>query len=437
MKRTVTSMKTKCVDGSTWDVVVVGGGPAGVVAAVQAGRMGARVLLVEKNGMLGGTTTVAGVNFPGLFHAWGKQVIAGIGWELVEKAVRESGMTLPDFTVPFKAGEHPRHHVRFNAAIYAMLCDEVVVASGCQLLLHAMPAAVKRRRSAWQVTLATKSGLQVVSATVLVDCTGDANLAALAGAKLVVPKTLQPATLIARASGYDPATLDMKLLNRKFRAAIARGELQATDACWNIQSPKLNWVRKHGGNTSHVTAFDAQSSEGKTRLELDARQSLLRLYRFLRQQPGLQNLQIDWLCVECGMRESVTIVGEATVKVADYIRGRMWKDAVCYSFYPIDLHRAEKDGLDIRYLKNGVVPTVPLGALIPKGMQGLLVAGRCLSSDRLANSALRTQPGCMATGQAAGAAAALAARSGVPVRRVPLSQIRNVLRQQGAVVPEA
>ena len=423
------------MNGSEWDVLVVGGGPAGVVAAIQAGRLGARVLLVEKNGMLGGTTTVAGVTFPGLFHAWGKQVIAGIGWELVEKSIRECGLTLPDFTVPFKSGWHPRHHVRINGPVYAMLCDEAVGASGCELLLHAMPAAVKRSRSGWRVTLATKSGLQNVTAAVLVDGTGDANLAALAGAKLVVPKTLQPATLISRASGYDPATLDMKMLNREFRKAIARGELQATDACWNPLSPALNWVRKCGGNTSHVVAHDAQSSEGKSRLELDARQSLLRLYRFVRKLPGLEKLQIDWLSVECGMRESVTIVGDATVKVADYTSGRIWTDAVCYSFYPIDLHRVEKDGLDVRYLKKGVVPTVPLGSLIPKGLDGFVVAGRCLSSDRLANSALRTQPCCMATGQAAGVAAVLAAQSGTSVRQVPVDRIRDVLQKHGAIVP--
>jgi 2-polyprenyl-6-methoxyphenol hydroxylase-like FAD-dependent oxidoreductase len=424
------------IAGSNWDVLVVGGGPAGLVAAIQAGRLGARVLLVEKNGMLGGTTTVAGVSFPGLFHAWGRQVIAGIGWELMEQAVRESGRTLPDFTVPFKEGEHWRHHIAFDGAVYAMLCDEAVAASGCELLLHAMPAAVARDGARWQVTLATKSGLQTVTATLLIDGTGDANLAALAGAQLIAPKELQPGTLTCRAAGYDPAALDMALLNRRFREAIVQGELQASDACWNIQSPSLRWLQKAGSNANHIPVLDAQSSEGKTRLELDARRSLLRLYRFLRRQPGLQGLRIDWLCVECGMRESVTVVGDATITHADYVSGRLWADAVCHSFYPIDLHRLDKDGIDYCVLPEGVVPTVPLGALIPRDMEGLLVAGRCLSSDRLANSALRTQPCCMATGQAAGAVVALAARTATPVRQVPLQQIRDVLRKHGAIVPE-
>ena len=136
------------------------------------------------------------------------------------------------------------------------------------------------------------------------------------------------------------------------------------------------------------------------------------------------------------MRESVTVVGDATITHADYVSGRLWADAVCHSFYPIDLHRLDKDGLDYCVLPEGVVPTVPLGALIPRNMDGLLVAGRCLSSDRLANSALRTQPCCMATGQAAGAAAALAARTATPVRQVPINQIRDALRKHGAIVPE-
>jgi hypothetical protein len=108
---------------------------------------------------------------------------------------------------------------------------------------------------------------------------------------------------------------------------------------------------------------------------------------------------------------------------------------VCYAFYPVDLHD-KKSGVKPAHLKEGVVPTVPLRALVPKGSQNLLVAGRCLSSDRLANSGLRVQATCMATGQAAGAAAALAARRGVTPGAVPPADIKALLRFQGAIVPE-
>ena len=177
------------------DVIVIGGGTAGVVAATQAGRAGAKVLLVEKNGMLGGTTTTGGVNFPGLFHAWGRQVIAGIGWELVTRCVNETGGILPNFA------DYRRPHwqlqIRVNRFVYAALCDEAVVDAGVDLLFHTMLSGIKPHAEGcgWQVTLCTKNGPVVWDANVIVDTTGDANAAALAGLPIHIPDENQPATL--------------------------------------------------------------------------------------------------------------------------------------------------------------------------------------------------------------------------------------------------
>jgi hypothetical protein len=170
----------------------------------------------------------------------------------------------------------------------------------------------------------------------------------------------------------------------------------------------------------HINAGD---SEGKTKLELEARRGLLRLVRFLRTQPGLENLVIDSVSPECGVRETATIKGDATITADDYRTGRIWEDSLCYAFYPIDLHRSDGDGLGKEPLKEGIVPTVPRGALLPKGAKNLLVAGRCVSSDRLANSGLRVEASCMAMGQAAGALAALSAKEGL-------------LEEHGAIVPD-
>ena len=111
----------------------------------------------------------------------------------------------------------------------------------------------------------------------------------------------------------------------------------------------------------------------------------------MRKQPGLEKLRVESIASECGVRETATIVGKKTVTVEDYVSGVVWADAVCYAFYPIDVHQAEQSGLDCRPLREGVVPTIPRGALLPAGSRNFLVAGRCLSSDRLANSALRVQ----------------------------------------------
>jgi glycine/D-amino acid oxidase-like deaminating enzyme len=414
------------------DVIVIGGGSAGVVAAIQAGRAGAKTLLVEKTGMLGGTTTNGGVNFPGLFHAWGKQVIAGIGWELVTRAVVESGEKLPDFA-SYDQGHHSRLQVRVNVFVYAALCDEALMKAGVDILFHTMPAALA---PGWRVTLGTKTGLHDCTAKVVVDATGDANAVALAGFPLNISDELQPATLSCRAGGYDPATLDYDAIDRAYAAAVQAGRLAITDGSWNTQVASCRqWLRARGANASHIHHINARDSAGKSRLELEARASLLRLYRFLRTQPGLENLVIESVSPECGVRETATIKGKKTIAAEDYRIGRVWEDSVCFAFYPIDLHRSTGDGLGKEPLAEGVVPTVPRGALLPVGSRNLLVAGRCVSSDRLANSGLRVQASCMAMGQAAGALAALSAQTGLDPEEIPMDKVRSLLRQHGAIVP--
>ncbi len=414
-----------------YDVVTIGGGTAGVVAAVQSAHVGVRTLLVEKNGTLGGTVTSAGVDFPGLFHAAGRQVIAGIGWGLVSRCVAECGGALPDFT---RAGPHWTHQVRVNRAIFAALCDEALISAGADVLLHAMPAAVRETDAGWRVTLCTKTGLREVLAHVLIDATGDANVISLAGGPVRTHAQTQPATLICRATGYSLADLDLEAINRRAESAVQSGQLDVVGVSRNMFRINVRpWLQRGGDNVGHVPAPDAQTSEGRTQLELVARRSLLRLFRFLRTQPGLEGLQIEFLASECGVRETAVIRGDETVSGEDYVTGRAWRDPVCYSYYPIDLHTDE--GLDCRSLPEGVVPSVPRGALLPKGTRNLLAAGRCISSDREANSALRVQATCMAVGQAAGALAALAAKGGQECRAVPQASLRQVLEAHGAIVP--
>ena len=161
---------------------------------------------------------------------------------------------------------------------------------------------------------------------------------------------------------------------------------------------------------------------------MDGRKSLLNK---LRAQKGKARLLL--MQPETAHRESYRIQGETVITVDDYTSGRAFKDAVCYAFYPVDLHT--RSGVKPKPLARGTVPTIPLRALIPKGSRNIIVAGRCVSSDRLANSGLRVQASCMAMGQAAGAMAALSARTGHDPADLPMADIYKLLRQHGAVIP--
>lgn len=412
----------------TYDVIVVGGGTAGICAAVQAARAGSRTLLVEKAGQLGGTITSAAVAAPASFHAWGKQVIAGIGWELVCKTVAAAGAALPD------PGQRCPIHVPVDPYLFAALADEMVLAAGVEMLLHVMPAAARFDGENWQLDLCTKTGLRRIAARTVVDCTGDANLVTLAGLAVDKSPVLQPATLVATVGGYDDTALDYEALQAAFEQAVAAGELRSTDPGW-LNGKVRFFLKGYGGNRLHVPGVDGTTSEGRTAAETAGRAALLRLYRWCRRQKGLENMRIRFMAAETGIRETVTIVGRKKVLVDDYLAGKVWDDAVCYSLYPIDIHCDQS--IDGGPVASGIFPTLPLGALLPRDGRSIIVAGRCIAGDRRSNSSYRVQAPCMAMGQAAGAAAALAARLNLPVESVPYADLQALLKANGAIVPSA
>ncbi len=235
--------------------------------------------------------------------------------------------------------------------------------------------------------------------------------------------------MIYRIGGYDTATFDMNALQAKHAAAVKSGALKRTD----INGGIAGWLGKGGESGNHIVGADSTTSETHTETNILGRQALLRVLRFLKEEPAFALMKIERLQTEAGIRETYRIVGETIIKVADYESGRMFEDAVAYSFYPIDLHF--EGGVRPKHLNEGIVPTIPLRALVPKDSKNLLVAGRCLSSDQLANSALRVQASCMAMGQAAGATAALAAAQGKTPANVSLAEIRKTLQKHGAIVP--
>lgn len=369
------------------DVLVVGGGTAGVIAAIQAGRAGVKTLLVERGSQLGGTMTTGGVAYPGLFDAWGKQVIAGIGWELVKESVELDGGVLPDFSkVPRR---HYMNQVFTNQFLYAVLCEEKCEQAGVQIAYYEFPQTVTKTDNGWQVDCVGFGTKRRVNCKQIIDCSGGAEVVGLLGLPRLREDERQPGSyLYMMGSAHEPGRNQIHRL--------------------------------------YVHGADSTNSRTVTTANLTGRKSILQQVRAKKQR--LMHLQ-----PETGFRESYRIEGETLITVNDYTSGKKFDDAICYAFYPVDLHT--KTGVEPKPLKPGVIPTVPLKALIPKGSRNIIVAGRCVSSDRLANSGLRVQASCMGMGQAAGVAAALAAKSGTTPGEVPLKDIHDLLRTHGAIIP--
>ena len=436
MKRERALQRIKVDYQSKYDVVVFGGGSAGMCAAAQAAKSGAQTLLVEKGASLGGTTTNGAVNYPGLFHAWGKQVISGVGWDIVSKSVELSNGRMPDFSVIPKS--HHLHQVRINIPIYVALCDETMLNAGVHVLFHTLIVSIedKSNDESKKITICTKEGLKEIESKVVIDCTGDANASALAGLELMSSEEKQPATYSCEMTGYDMKTLDFDEINSNFKKWVESGKGNYIDSSWVTDRPDVRrWLASGGMNANHIPHYDAFSSFGKSQLELEGRATILRMYRFLKTQKGLDDLKINFLGTECGVRETRKIIGEKCVTSEEYVSGKVWDDSLCHSFYPLDVHNLKKTGLKLVQMKEGIVPTVPLGALMPKGTTNHLVAGRCVSSDQLANGAMRVQASCMAMGQVAGATAALATRDKKEIRQLEIKSIKNELIKHNAIVP--
>lgn len=428
-----------------YDVCVVGGGVAGVAAALQAGRAGARTVLVEQGAMVGGNMTSGGVNWPGLFHAWGRQVIDGCGWELVTNCVAASGGTLPDFTQDVGA-EHWKHQVRINAPLWVAFAEEALAKAGVEIRYHTAPAAAAKAADGWRLTLSACGETAVLDARVLVDATGNGTLAALCGGRRMRDATArQPGSFTYLINPHaDEAKLDWPKIEQAAKAAAAEGRLEPNDLRYGVRwlvhesNVVLSDFAKgpdHGTTiANYIDGADNSTAALRTWTNLRGRASMLRVFRFIKTLPGLEHATLVEMSSEVGVRETWRVEGEYVLTGEDYVSGRVFDDSICYSFYPIDLHDA-KTGIHPRHLKRGTVPTVPYRSLLVKGVPDLLVAGRCISSDRAANSALRVQATCMATGQAAGAAAALAAKRRVAVDGLDFGELKALLRSSGAIVP--
>jgi hypothetical protein len=435
------------------DVCVVGAGPAGIGAALASAAAGARTVVLERNGFVGGTTVSAEVTDIGLFHAWRKQVIDGPCYRLVTNAMARGNCRLPDVSLQngdrnWMVGCH-----KVKPRVYEQAAREALLGAGIDLRLGATAVGAEEAPGGWRLAYRRGGELRALVARCVVDASGNAAVAALAGAGRVKSDdaTRQPGSyffwLNTSGMSFDDATrqpgsyffwlntsgmsFDAAALNRAQEEAVRKGELLPTD----LYVAASQFVRAGGGWGVYVPLADDSTEELRAETNRRGEEAKARIVGFLRRQPGLADAAVVRSARDVGVRETYRVVGEETITQADYLSGKLYPDSLCWSFWMIDPHDARAKAAKLIFHENGAVGAVRLGAMVPKGVRGMLVAGRAVSSDHGANSALRVQASCMGMGQVAGVAAALAARQGRDVRRLDLSEVRAALRAMGAIVP--
>lgn len=377
-----------------YDVIVCGAGCAGFCAAVAAARTGARTALVERYNGPGGILTVLGSNsidqFNDPFRKEKKMVIGGIGWELVLRLCKDGFARIPDMDAPYE--RHDQYGVKADPVAAAKVMDDMLLESGVDLYYgQSMVDAERENGRIGSILIATKSGLRRLKGKVYIDCTGDGELAAFAGASFAAGDgsgTFQPGTL-----RYYPVMED-----------------ESSD---------------NGDNRNHIP-LDVTDSGSVTRAEIASRRLLY--------DEMLRGRKILGAAPAVAPREGRRISGLTELKSEDYCAGQVFEDSVCYSFWFVDIHR-EGQPAYIRYITHGNTPTVRLSNLISKDLTNLMMAGRCVSSDRETNSALRVKASCMAMGQAAGTAAAMAVREDMDPKDVKVERLLKILDENGAIIP--
>lgn len=427
------------------DVLVAGGGPAGIAAAMSAARAGARTLLIEQRGFLGGMGTVALVPAFCPYSDGEKAVVRGIGLELLEqmKAACE-----PGFREQYGS---ELDWVPIDPEVLKRVYDKAVLESGAEILLHTVVSQTLKDETGRKlegVVIVNKSGRSVIRAKTVIDTTGDADLAALAGApfhKGGEAGELQAATMCyllanvdrRRFEHYRNESGDTDQLHRAVQQAQADGNLPPG----RDSVSGLAWIADYlvGVNFGHVFGVDGTSAEDLTRGAVEGRKLVsLQLDFFRKYVPGFEHAHLVSSGEQIGIRETRRIVGDYILTQEDFMNMVSFPDDIARNSYFIDIHMARSSGaMHIHHLPPGKSHGVPYRCMLPAGLDNLWVAGRAASSDRVVQGSLRVMPNCFAMGQAAGLAAAIACSTDGLSRGVDIPALQHRLVQEGAWLGEA
>lgn len=419
------------------DVLIAGGGPAGIAAALAAARQGISVRLVEAHSCLGGMGTAGMVPAFMPFSDGIHFLAGGIGREILDALRRADGTVPPD-------------GMGIRAEALKRVYDELLQDAGIPFTLHTQVVDVTVAEGRVREAIcAGKSGLFAIRAKVFVDGTGDGVLAAFAGApceKGDADGNMMPGTLCSLWAGIDWK----KVRESGLGAGNSRIEEAFKDGVFTLEDRHLPGMWRvggalGGGNIGHTFNLDGTDEESLTRAYLWGRKALQEYERYYKSYlKGFEEMELVATGSLLGVRETRRVLGDYVLNLDDFKRLAVFEDEIGRFSYPVDIHIAkpDKESYDKFHkefstlrLGKGENYGIPYRVLTPRGLKNILVAGRCVSTDRNMQASLRVMPGCYITGQAAGLAAAMATRSGGDTRSIDIRGLQAGLVAMGAYLP--
>lgn len=454
---------------TNYEVIVAGGGPAGFGAALAAARTGAKTLLLERNTCAGGTAGAGLLGFWGPFDNggrnkmdWarlrldregkaytgdlniGEQILGGIPKEIINRLQETGNAHVPKFGF-----------IEVNVEATKYIMEKMLLEAGTDIMFEAQVIAAKHRQDGVELQVALKEGLTSFSTKVVIDATGDGDVAAQMGAEYKQGRDgdgkCQGVTLVFRIGNVKTDDLDFlpdTELSRQFKKAadeaFANGEISFHPGGLGCLSRDPSCPETYIVNHQHTYDIDGTKSEDRTKALINGRKQIHEQVEFYRKHiPGCENCFLVDTGFQLGVRETRRIIGDYVITAEDIVDGSKFDDAICRNANFLDIHLPKKSKdkgpkkewyEEAKALKLGDWQDIPYRALLPKGLENIIVAGRCISGTHEAMSSYRLMPTCMGMGQAAGTAAAISIKNRVSPRNIDIKELQTTLRDNGVII---